>query len=185
MGGIADIPFKVGRPSKIGILQWIAIVTTSVLLCAVSWGLEAGDFIHVGIVDGLDVQAEFLGYSGISDSGEFTYEKGEPLIYKIKILNRANRPVSGFRIQSSLHSDGARCEGSMLGPGTPLPGVAESPLHEASLRPGESVEFEANYSIPANFCSSSGNLQIEFFEPSRRGNSRATSLLSPAHYSVE
>ena len=180
MGGIADIPKKVGEKARMNHLQWVALLIMVGLLSAIAWGANA---IHVGDVRGLDVQVEFMGFTGLSSRGEYEYKTGKPMAYRIHLKNRSNRSFSPLEVQSSLHSDGAECETTKLYPGARLPGEAISPLHNISVAPGGSYEYETIYHVPNNLCPSTGNLKVRIqFTQSGRINS--STLIAPIHYKL-
>ncbi|OVE75419.1 hypothetical protein BVX98_07650 [bacterium F11] len=181
MGGIADTPSKVGKRASLRQIHIWGLLVCISLLSTLAWG---DHFIHIGSVNGLDVQVEFMGYEELSERGEFLYEKGDSLIYRLRIKNRANRAFSPIEVQSSLHSDGIQCNPKSFYPGETLPGSSVSPVHQAALSAGNDYEYDVKYNIPSDICSSSGNLKVRI-QFTQFGRIQSSSLIAPIHFHVD
>gem|GEM_PF-3624781 len=181
MDSVADIPAKVGRPSKMGLAQWVSIILVTSLYASLAWGARVMQF---GQIQGMEVEGEFYGYSQQNQKGEFVFPSGKHLAYKIRIKNRSNKSFANMEVQSSLHSDGATCPSMSLYPGARLPGAALSPVHTISLSPGTSQEYEVVYPLSNDICNSSGHLKVRI-QYSLSGRLHSSTLLAPAHYRIE
>ncbi|MCB4756073.1 MAG: hypothetical protein LHV69_03420 [Elusimicrobia bacterium] len=163
-------------------LLWTGLILMEMVLVAISYG--ASHPIYVGEFQGLGAWVEFDNFSSISNRGEYIYEKGKPLTYRIRIKNLTNESPSRVEIQSSLHSDGMECTGKTYSYGSRLPGAPLSPVYNTPIAPGQDYVYSTLYDIPADICPSSAHLKVFLVVYTRNAGVKSNALVSPVHFQI-